>query len=261
MMKKAFIVPDVHGRKFWEQAKDLISDDSFDRIVFLGDYFDPYDDEEELITHARLVEVFNEIIQFKKDNPDKVILLLGNHDIHYLYKNEYCSRHDEEHEKEYCDLIKSNLDCFELMHIEDIECGDYTKVLFTHAGLTSGFLKSFVRAGYPKDDIVELAKVVNDNFLASKTHENHVLSELLLRVSRYRGGDYRDGSIVWADLREVVPNKFDFDDVYQIFGHTRSWFPTIMKRYAMLDTMECYVADFEESKIINTNTKKQFPIT
>lgn len=259
-MKKAFIVPDVHGRRFWEQAKDIVGDESFDRIIFLGDYFDPYDDEEELIVHLRLVEVFNQIIQFKKDNPDKVILLLGNHDIHYLYKNPYCSRHDDENEDEYCNLIKDNLDCFELMHIEDIECGDYKKVLFTHAGLTSGFLKSFVRAGYPKDDIVELTKTVNSNFLASKTHENHVLSELLLRVSRFRGGDYSDGSIVWADLREVVPKKFDFDDVYQIFGHTRSWFPTIMKRYAMLDTMECYIADFDESKIINTNTKKEFPI-
>lgn len=260
MINKIFIVPDVHGRKFWGAAKEAVQDETYERIVFLGDYFDPYDDEEELILHPQLVESFNEIVQLKKDNPDKVILLLGNHDIHYLYKNEYCSRHDEEHEAEYCALIKDNLDCFKLMHIEDIECGDYTKVLFTHAGLTSGFIKSFVRAGYPKDDIVALTDAVNENFLASKTHENHVLSELLLRVSFFRGGSYSDGSIVWADVREVVPKKFDFDDVYQIFGHTRSWFPTIMKRYAMLDTMECYIADFSEGLIINANTGKHFPI-
>lgn len=97
-MKKAFIVPDVHGRSFWEEALKIISDESFDKIVFIGDYFDPYDDEEELIGHSRLVETFNQIIKFKKDNPEKVVLLLGNHDIHYLYKNPYCSRHDDEHE-------------------------------------------------------------------------------------------------------------------------------------------------------------------
>lgn len=258
MMKKAFIVPDVHGREFWKEAREAIMDDNIEKVIFLGDYFDPYDDEGLFIDHDDLVNSFTEIVEFKKANPDRVILLLGNHDVHYLYKNPYCSRHDGEHEDDYCALIKDNLDCFKLMHLEDVDVKGYTKMLFTHAGLTSGFIKALVRAEYPKDDIIAIVNTVNDNFLASKTHENHVLSELLLRVSRFRGGDYYDGSFLWADIREVVPNKFDFDDVYQIFGHTRSWFPTVMKRYAMLDTQECYIADFENGVLINTNTKKEF---
>ena len=34
------IIPDVHGRQFW---KDVIPrKDEFEKIIFLGDYLDPY---------------------------------------------------------------------------------------------------------------------------------------------------------------------------------------------------------------------------
>lgn len=39
-MSKILIVPDVHGRKFWHKAKEMIN--SVDKVVFLGDYLDPY---------------------------------------------------------------------------------------------------------------------------------------------------------------------------------------------------------------------------
>ena len=42
-MAKILIVPDVHGRKFWHKAKELI--DEVDQEVFLGDYLDPYSRE------------------------------------------------------------------------------------------------------------------------------------------------------------------------------------------------------------------------
>lgn len=260
MIKKALIIPDVHGRKFWEEAKELIKDETIDKIVFLGDYFDPYDDEETFVSDDDCIASFKEIVEFKKQNPDKVKLLLGNHDIHYLYKNEYCSRHNEEREAEICDIIKGELLNLDFTYIDDIECGNYDKVLFTHAGLTSNFLKTLGRAGYVKDDLVALCNKINADMKVTKSHEYHVLSELMLRVSHFRGGIYPDGSIVWADIREVVPNSFDFNNVYQIFGHTRSFFPTIIKRYAMVDTMECYVADFENGCITNLGTGKQFPI-
>ncbi len=36
-MKNILVVPDVHGRKFWETALDYPGE-----IIFLGDYTDPY---------------------------------------------------------------------------------------------------------------------------------------------------------------------------------------------------------------------------
>lgn len=80
-MSKVLIIPDVHGRPFWRKAKEKIN--SVDKVVFLGDYLDPYGYEG--ITRENAIEEFKEIIQFKVDNPDKVILLLGNHDCAYCY--------------------------------------------------------------------------------------------------------------------------------------------------------------------------------
>ena len=37
------VLPDIHGRKFWkEKCQDITK---YDRVIFLGDYFDPYDFE------------------------------------------------------------------------------------------------------------------------------------------------------------------------------------------------------------------------
>ena len=44
--KKILVVPDEYGRTFWkEPVKNYI--DQVDRIVFLGDYLDPYRGEGE----------------------------------------------------------------------------------------------------------------------------------------------------------------------------------------------------------------------
>ena len=40
---KILVLPDIHGRKFWEEPCKHIED--YDKIVFLGDYMDPYDFE------------------------------------------------------------------------------------------------------------------------------------------------------------------------------------------------------------------------
>ena len=41
------IIPDVHGRRFWTQIKNRVDD--FDKIIFLGDYLDPYYPSEKIL--------------------------------------------------------------------------------------------------------------------------------------------------------------------------------------------------------------------
>ena len=88
------VIPDVHGRLFWKEAIAAAKED--EKIIFLGDYLDPYSYEfEEDPLMAQFAETyetrsnhvlnnFKEIIEFKRQNPDRVVLLLGNHDFHYL---------------------------------------------------------------------------------------------------------------------------------------------------------------------------------
>ena len=47
MEKKILVIPDVHGRYFWKEPVKKYFD-TVDRVVFLGDYLDPYEGEEGL---------------------------------------------------------------------------------------------------------------------------------------------------------------------------------------------------------------------
>ena len=82
MNKKWIVIPDVHGRKFW---RDVVKGNEDERIIFLGDYLDPY--SEEGITPEDAYNELLDIIAFKKEHPENVTLLLGNHDLGYLDSN------------------------------------------------------------------------------------------------------------------------------------------------------------------------------
>lgn len=66
------VVPDIHLRSFWRSILD-----SNLPVVFLGDYIDPYSYEG--VTYESGIKEFLDIIEFKKTNPERVTLLLGNH--------------------------------------------------------------------------------------------------------------------------------------------------------------------------------------
>ena len=59
------IIPDIHGRSFWEEAINDVTEHrrEFDEVVFLGDYFDPYPTEDisecqAIINWERLYDIF-----------------------------------------------------------------------------------------------------------------------------------------------------------------------------------------------------------
>lgn len=70
------IIPDCHGRNFWKKAVEE-NIDKVDKVIFLGDYLDPYPWEG--ITRKEAISNFQEVIEFKRGSPEKVTLLLGNH--------------------------------------------------------------------------------------------------------------------------------------------------------------------------------------
>lgn len=71
------IIGDTHGRPHW---KTIIANHPEDEIIFLGDYFD----SKENYSVAQQIDNFKEILNFTIANPERVTLLLGNHDFHYL---------------------------------------------------------------------------------------------------------------------------------------------------------------------------------
>lgn len=230
-MNKILIIPDVHGRTFWKKVEELIN--QVDKVVFLGDYLDPYPLEG--IFPIEALDNFYDILSFKKKYNDKVILLIGNHDFHYWpqYKTYYGCRRDNERFDQISNLFMDNLSNFQLSYKTE-------NYLFTHAGVLDNWLKVL-----NNEKKVRCTVTCNFDHPISIDNLNELLgNDVLYMVSEERGGRDIYGSCIWADIHEHFYDN-PIPNIYQIFGHTMTY-PTIFNEYigsdfAMLDSQHCYI--------------------
>ena len=222
------IIPDVHGRVFWKE----VVKNSEDKIIFLGDYVDPYPGEN--ISLIGALDNLSEIIDYKKSNPSKVILLLGNHDFMYMDSehNKYSCRHDFENEPKITKLLMNNRDLFQMNYSIEVKNKLY---IFSHAGILKPWIEKYKNlfGEFPGslDKINELYKKWDPEFISS-----------LLEISYYRGGWSDFGSMIWSDVREHLVSCEE--NVYQIFGHTQlKDKPIIEKHFADLDCRRPFFFD------------------
>lgn len=223
------INPDIHGRTFWKDSKDL----PVDKIIFLGDYLDPYT-KYELIIKKEALENFKEIIDFKKANKDKVILLIGNHDCEYLDTSICDCRCDYNNYNEIQDLIIENNELFDLFYKYENKNKSF---LFSHAGIVDGWIDRYFKGENQLNILEKLFLKNRDNF--RNLDDSFLLS--MGAVSSFRGGDSDYGSIVWRDVRESISERFG----YQIFGHTMLAKPYVTKNYACLDVKRSFILNDE----------------
>ncbi|MBQ1253229.1 MAG: metallophosphoesterase [Alistipes sp.] len=207
MDKMWIVIPDVHGRRFWRKA---IKGNEDQRIIFLGDYLDPY--ETEGISSEDAHRELLDIIQFKKEHADNVTLLLGNHDLGYLAPYICEFRQDVQRRSVYHRLFLDNLYLFDMVYEEDVAC---QKFLFSHAGIRTTWLKSnewlFGNGEFSPSEL---------NELLHNAAERENLYYALADSSIFRGGCDAAGSVVWADVEEFVYNNDELPGYIQIFGHT-----------------------------------------
>ena len=214
---KLLAIPDVHGTATWKFSanKAVLSGDT--HIVFLGDYADGYD-----IKATDCIFNLKQIIAFKKIYPTKVTLLLGNHDLAYVFEHSSITGYDPMFAYEYRMLFQENWNLFDIAWGYEDKAGQYT--LLTHAGLTQQHYESI--SWDIEDERTLLHKVlVEYGTVDWKTLPLHDLlnylkedDTLLWEIGRARKGDYPVGSVVWADRNELV---FDpYPGINQIVGHT-----------------------------------------
>lgn len=104
-MKHA-IIGDLHGRDNW---RDIYSR-AFDKIVFLGDYVNS-----DTFSDAAILENPERIINLKKKYPEKIVLLLGNHDVQYLHFPRYrCTGFSPSMQPELTNLFNTNRYLFQI---------------------------------------------------------------------------------------------------------------------------------------------------
>ena len=222
------IIPDIHGRNFWKKAVEE-NKDKVDKIIFLGDYLDPYPWEG--ITRKEAISNFQEIIDFKSENRDKVVLFVGNHDLAYIDKKNYIvrSRYDSSNARHIEEMFRSHRSFFQLAHEELI--GD-KRYLFTHAGLQIGWYKKH-------------EKLIGELTVNGMNHLLGIPSGIkaLCEASWSRGGWDQFGSIVWNDVTDCgshVNDELPWDR--QVFGHSQQEeHPIITDTHVCLDCRKAFI--------------------
>lgn len=196
-MKKIIVLGDTHGRDYWKEVVNLNPD--ADHVVFIGDYFDSFN-----IPGDVQIENFKDILQFKKDNSEKVVLLLGNHDFHYLsVADERYSGFQNGYFYTISRLLEDNLEHMQM-------AWSHNNYLFTHAGVTNTWLSEALGTrNFPED----ISTVVNEIF---KTQP---------RKFRFTPGVYHSntGDDVTQSPIWVRPRSLTLDRVVgpiHVVGHT-----------------------------------------
>lgn len=235
-MSKWIIIPDVHGRQFWRSA---VRGHEEEKIIFLGDYVDPYAWEE--ILPGEAFKELRDIIAFKEEHPDNVVLLLGNHDLGYLDPSICTCRRDSYRVEKIGREFEDNLDLFDIVHIEDVDGG---KVLFSHAGIAENWIKH-------RSKLVGKMNGFRPEHLNEMLHGNQDDRERLFLaladVSWYRGGLDKVGSPVWADVEEYLNGERLLGGYLHIFGHTlHEGSPINVRNYGYcLDCARAFILDLE----------------
>jgi hypothetical protein len=213
---KTIILGDTHGREDW---KEIVQQD-FDKVIFIGDYFDSFN-----IPYNQQMNNFLDILEFKKQNKEKVILLIGNHDYHYtkeaMSRGEYYSGFQSgvSFQIQYCLMEALKEDLLQLCYIQD-------KFLFSHAGITKTWLKN---TGYIGGDPLEI--FINGLF------KYQPLNFAFTKGSNYSPyGDDICQTPIWVRPKSLQNDRIDY--YTQVVGHTQQNNIVIKENIILIDYIE-----------------------
>jgi predicted phosphodiesterase len=199
--KKILTIPDLHGKSTWKQIFDL----KYDYIIFLGDYVDDF-----TATNLDIFDNLNRIIELKKAFPEKIVLLWGNHEQHYLFgNNQYrCSGFRVGMFPVLHQQLNKEKELFQYAF-------QYKDHIWTHGGIHVGWWK-FRFKGNDKENI---ADQLNARYIEKKSGIFDPKIECLFDCGWDRGGSAKVGSPLWVDRSSLWLKGLP--GVHQIVGHNK----------------------------------------
>jgi len=213
--KKIIVIGDVHGESTWRKIVEKNMD--ADKIIFLGDYLDSFDK-----SPTEQITIFEEIMKLKKENKNKVVTLMGNHDFHYLLiPGERYSGFQEIMQVAYNEMVEKYIKngSLQMCHYEE------DNLLFSHAGVTQTWLAN---SGYKGEyNVKDISEFINNLF---KTD---------LSKFRFTGGDNTGNNItqspIWVRPASLFKDKVP--NIVQFVGHTNIVDVTEMEGVWMCDAL------------------------
>ena len=194
-MNKTVILGDTHGRDCWKQ---IVASESPDRVIFIGDYFDSFDN-----TAVEQMHNFQEIIDWKQSGQSEVIMLIGNHDYHYMRGvTQYYSGYQSGARPAIEQLLYENKNHMQMAY-------GMNGFIFTHAGVSSDWLKIH---GY--DNESNLIDWINDMWKYKPNTFGF--------AGRDPYGDSTISSPIWIRPHSLQKANRDTlrDQFIQVVGHT-----------------------------------------
>ena len=144
---KTILIGDIHGRSIW---KRIIADEKPDRVVFIGDYFGSFH-----IPGVTQLRNFEDIVEYQKTAGIEVIMLIGNHDYHYMQSVESYSGYQPVFHHQFNEALRNNGDNMQIAYqFDDVVC--------SHAGLSSVWLDN--RLGKDQWSVETMVEQVNELF-------------------------------------------------------------------------------------------------
>lgn len=145
---KTLFLGDTHGRSVW---KKIVEKENPDRVIFIGDYFDSFD-----IPGIDQIHNFKEIVEFKKSTDKEVVLLVGNHDLHYMNVGERYSGFQPALQFDISKVLTENMEHLQMAY-------SFDNFLCTHAGVSHVWMNNtFGMYGWNCENLVEK---LNDMFV------------------------------------------------------------------------------------------------
>jgi hypothetical protein len=219
---KTIFIGDIHGRNIW---KDIIKKENPSRVVFVGDYFDSFD-----IPGIDQIHNFREICNLKLESGIEVILLVGNHELHYMHIGAIYSGFQPGLQFDISSILSENKDLLQMVYTID-------DLLVSHAGVSSVWMDGTFGDEWNIRNLVDL---INQTFLYRPRN---------FKFSGYDPhGDSPTQSPVWIRPKSllVANRKSEIKSTFrQVFGHTQMTQRQISslenwagRRYFPVDTLD-----------------------
>jgi len=217
---KIVAIGDIHGRSVWKEIVD--SNHDADKIVFIGDYFDTHEN----IKVVEQIHNFREIIEFKTKNLDRVVLLVGNHDFHYMRSiDEHYSGYNGNHALDIQIVLHEAIDK-KYLQMSSFNSG----YLFTHAGVTDTWFNRVFGNRVDIENGVEVELVINDAF-----EYKPWLFKFTVGSSFSPYGDDITQTPIWVRPRSL--NMDRLGKFIQVVGHTTQKSLVVTDSVILIDTL------------------------
>jgi hypothetical protein len=221
---KTLVIPDIHqdleGVNKIFKIENL---ESFDEVIFLGDWFDSFYEPPRVSSFKNTCLFLRDLVWNNQKNK-KMVFLVGNHDLSYIYNNKKSGHSSVVHSITYsCSgVTKSKISTFRQVFYDKGLKDDWFVENFKIAHRSQGWIFShagMINRQIPYNSTVNevIDKILPDVWLNFR-NVIYRHNTLISAIGFARGGQDNTGGLLWLDYHNEFHASPDIGK--QVFGHS-----------------------------------------